>query len=51
MQAFLEKKDLFLDKTILDIGCNKGVITIQVAELLNPKSILGIDIDSKLISK
>lgn len=42
---------LFKDKDILDIGCNAGHLTIAIAKHLAPKSMVGIDIDSNLISK
>jgi len=35
----------------LDIGCNAGVLTLDVAIQFNVESILGIDIDGKLILK
>lgn len=41
----------FNNKKILDIGCNIGYVTIQIAKTYPIKSILGIDIDEKLISK
>lgn len=39
----------FKDKVVLDIGCNTGQITMDVARNFSPKHILGIDIDSSLI--
>lgn len=41
--------EYFKDKQILDIGCNSGFVTINLAKSLHPKSILGIDIDGNLI--
>jgi 7SK snRNA methylphosphate capping enzyme len=43
------KKEWFENKKCLDIGCNSGKFTIDVAMYFRPKSILGIDIDAKLI--
>ncbi|ESO82621.1 hypothetical protein LOTGIDRAFT_109009 [Lottia gigantea] len=40
----------FKGKDVLDIGCNVGHLTILVAKKLSPKMIVGIDIDSSLIS-
>ncbi|AET05230.1 putative RNA methyltransferase bin3, bin3-type S-adenosyl-L-methionine binding protein [Medicago truncatula] len=40
------KKEWFQGKDCLDIGCNSGIITIQIALKFNCRSILGIDIDS-----
>ena len=45
------KKDYFLNKDCLDIGCNDGSLTIMLAIKYFPKSMLGIDIDFKLINK
>ena len=33
----------------LDIGCNAGFITVEIAKRFNPAEIIGIDIDPKLI--
>ncbi|KAG5682752.1 hypothetical protein PVAND_012085 [Polypedilum vanderplanki] len=41
--------EYFKDKQILDIGCNSGLVTINFAKLLQPKSVLAIDIDANLI--
>ncbi|MED6137921.1 hypothetical protein PIB30_069526 [Stylosanthes scabra] len=40
------RKEWFEDKECLDIGCNNGIITIQIAQKFGCQSILGIDIDS-----
>lgn len=45
-----QHKELFKDKRILDIGCNSGWLTINVAKKLHPKIIMGIDIDPQLIN-
>ncbi len=45
----LFKKEWFVDKECLDIGCNTGQVTIEIGKLFQPKMIKGIDIDSKLI--
>lgn len=44
------RSEWFQDRDILDIGCNAGHVTICVARDFNPKSIVGIDIDPKLIA-
>lgn len=50
LKAFATRKELFLQKDILDIGCNIGHITLSVARDLGAKSITGIDIDRTLIN-
>ncbi|CAG9310522.1 unnamed protein product [Blepharisma stoltei] len=45
------ERELFENKNVLDIGCNDGTITLLIASKFNPKRILGIDIDYKLIAK
>ncbi|KRX04299.1 hypothetical protein PPERSA_11423 [Pseudocohnilembus persalinus] len=43
-------KHYFTNKKILDIGCNDGSLTLQIAIKYFPQKIIGIDIDYKLIS-
>lgn len=50
LTAFARRKELFLQKDILDIGCNIGHITLSVARDLGAKSVTGIDIDRVLIN-
>ena len=45
----LMKKEWFEGKSVLDIGCNTGQVTIEMARTFNPKKICGIDIDGELI--
>ncbi|KDP33715.1 hypothetical protein JCGZ_07286 [Jatropha curcas] len=40
------KKEWFEGKDCLDIGCNSGIITIEIAKKFHCHKILGIDIDS-----
>ena len=42
--------EYFHEKRILDIGCNSGLITINLAKKFQPKSIVGVDIDAELIN-
>ncbi|XP_014468010.1 PREDICTED: 7SK snRNA methylphosphate capping enzyme-like [Dinoponera quadriceps] len=50
LKAFSGRKELFLQKDILDIGCNIGHITLSVARDFGAKSVTGIDIDRTLIN-
>ena len=40
----------FEGKEVLDIGCNVGHITLSIAKDLGPKRVVGMDIDTSLIS-
>lgn len=51
LKVFKRNPFLFIDKDVLDIGCNAGHITISVAKDLQPKTITGVDIDPFLICK
>ena len=50
LTVFAQRKELFCDKDVLDIGCNIGHITLSVGRDFSPRSVTGIDIDRKLIS-
>uniref|UniRef100_A0A1I7UUM8 RNA methyltransferase n=1 Tax=Caenorhabditis tropicalis TaxID=1561998 RepID=A0A1I7UUM8_9PELO len=39
----------FEHKSVLDIGCNVGFVTLSIAKEFSPRRILGIDIDEHLI--
>ncbi|EDV29556.1 uncharacterized protein TRIADDRAFT_19869 [Trichoplax adhaerens] len=41
----------FQGKDCLDIGCNDGHLTIEIAKKFNPNTIVGIDIDASLITR
>lgn len=41
--------DWFSEKDVLDIGCNAGQLALSIARIFGPRSILGVDIDKKLI--
>lgn len=41
----------FRGKRVLDIGCNSGVVTIEIAKRFSPCRIQGIDLDAGLIKK
>lgn len=49
LSCFAKHHELFLDKDVLDIGCNIGHVTLSVARDFGAKSVIGIDIDEKLI--
>ena len=45
------EKSWFMDKTVLDIGCNAGNVTMDISLFLGAKSVVGVDIDPLLIKK
>ncbi|KAI0987456.1 hypothetical protein GJ496_005497 [Pomphorhynchus laevis] len=47
----LLKEEWICDKEVLDIGCNVGLFTIEIANKYKPKMITAIDMDSQLIRK
>ncbi|XP_034936957.1 probable RNA methyltransferase bin3 [Chelonus insularis] len=49
LTIFAQRKELFFNKDILDIGCNIGHITLSIARDFTAHSVTGIDIDRKLI--
>ncbi|KAI3968213.1 hypothetical protein MKX01_018516 [Papaver californicum] len=42
------KREWFEDKDCLDIGCNQGLITIEIAKTFHCRSIRGVDIDANV---
>ncbi|XP_050322748.1 probable RNA methyltransferase CG1239 [Bactrocera neohumeralis] len=51
LEVFATRSDMFQNKQVLDIGCNSGLITMEVAKLFKIKSIVGLDIDRSLINQ
>ncbi|GLV35998.1 uncharacterized protein CBL_09784 [Carabus blaptoides fortunei] len=49
LRCFAAHRHIFEGKDILDIGCNIGHITLSIARDFGAKSVVGIDIDKKLI--
>ncbi|VDK51941.1 unnamed protein product [Anisakis simplex] len=45
----LMHKEWFEKKSVLDIGCNAGYITLTIAKDFEPRHIVGIDIDEHLV--
>ena len=45
------RPEWFAKRRCLDIGCNTGVLTVQMATRLGCSAVLGIDIDDKLIAR
>ncbi|KAL5238768.1 hypothetical protein ACI65C_006178 [Semiaphis heraclei] len=50
LKVLAERMDLFLGKDVLDIGCNIGHVTFSIARDFCAKSVVGMDIDRKLIN-
>lgn len=50
LRVFKQYPYLFQNKDVLDIGCHAGHVTLAIGRMLSPKSVLGIDIASNLIS-
>ncbi|XP_050714367.1 7SK snRNA methylphosphate capping enzyme-like isoform X2 [Eriocheir sinensis] len=44
------KREWFEGRDVLDIGCNIGHVSLTVARDFNPKRVVGIDIDKKLVN-
>ncbi|KAK0415579.1 hypothetical protein QR680_012009 [Steinernema hermaphroditum] len=42
-------KSWFLCKSVLDIGCNVGFLTLEIAKNYGPRRVVGIDIDDHLV--
>uniref|UniRef100_W8AU42 RNA methyltransferase n=1 Tax=Ceratitis capitata TaxID=7213 RepID=W8AU42_CERCA len=51
LEVFAKRVELFENKQLLDIGCNSGLITMEVAKRFDVKSIVGLDIDRTLINQ
>ncbi|XP_066995570.2 7SK snRNA methylphosphate capping enzyme [Anabrus simplex] len=49
LKCFADRKEIFQDKDVLDIGCNIGHVTLTVARDFDAKSVIGLDIDRYLI--
>ncbi|KAM9414387.1 7SK snRNA methylphosphate capping enzyme [Pholidichthys leucotaenia] len=45
----LLEADWFRDKTVLDVGCGAGHLTLAVARRFNPTHILGVELDRRLV--
>lgn len=43
------REEWFKGRNVLDIGCNRGFITYSIARLYEPRFIVGVDIDPKII--
>ncbi|ESO05521.1 hypothetical protein HELRODRAFT_111074 [Helobdella robusta] len=43
-------RDKFLDKEVLEIGCNSGFVSIKLSKDFMAKKVLGVDINEKLVN-
>ncbi|KAH7882395.1 Bicoid-interacting protein 3-domain-containing protein [Phlebopus sp. FC_14] len=41
--------DFFVGKTVLDVGCNEGLVTCEIGQSWGPRQVVGVDIDDTLI--
>ncbi|KAH8268106.1 hypothetical protein KR026_000113, partial [Drosophila bipectinata] len=49
LDVLATQPDLLRDKQVLDIGCNSGHLSIQIARQFHLKSLVGLDIDQGLV--
>ncbi|KAK7790249.1 hypothetical protein R5R35_001050 [Gryllus longicercus] len=49
LKYFLQRREIFYDKDVLDIGCNIGHVTLTIARDFGAKSVVGLDIDRSLV--
>ena len=45
----LLEADWFKDKTVLDVGCGAGHMTVSISRRFNPVYILGVELDKRLV--
>lgn len=45
----LLETDWFRDRTVLDVGCGAGHMTLAIARSFNPAHILGVELDGRLV--
>lgn len=48
LDVLATQQELFYDKQVLDIGCNSGHLSIEIAKQFKVKSLIGLDIDRSL---
>ncbi|KAI0082433.1 Bin3-domain-containing protein [Panus rudis PR-1116 ss-1] len=42
-------RNYFLDARVLDVGCNEGAVTCEIAQIWGARRVIGVDIDDSLI--
>lgn len=47
----LLKLEWFKDKKVLDIGCNDGIIDLMLTTKFEPRMLIGIDVDHRMVKK
>ena len=45
------QRQWFCNKRCMDIGCNAGAVSLELAERFHTQSMLGVDIDASLIGQ
>ncbi|EJT97903.1 Bin3-domain-containing protein [Dacryopinax primogenitus] len=42
--------NFFKDKRVLDVGCNEGLVTLEIAQEWGAAEVLGVDVDEELVT-
>lgn len=42
-------RDWFEGKKVLDVGCNSGMVTVEIAQRMGAARVVGVDIDEELV--
>lgn len=45
------ERSWFAKKRCMDVGCNEGIVTLDIATRFGPRSMIGVDLDEQLIKR